>query len=139
MSSTRTFSSQATLGLVRLCCACFNALHNPHLMDKLYQLDLKRVWAGKSFLLNRIIERLRLIYGEDFAETVAVTAATGIAATHIGGATAASPWSSVSSVESDRCEERVLQYLAQRNLAHTGACRDHSAQPVRLRCSADLR
>ncbi|KAK9836342.1 hypothetical protein WJX81_007050 [Elliptochloris bilobata] len=43
--------------------------------------------TGKSFLLNRIIDKLRLVYGEDFAESVAVTAATGIAATHIGGTT----------------------------------------------------
>lgn len=41
--------------------------------------------AGKSFLLNHVIERLRQTYGDDFANSVAVTAATGIAATHFGG------------------------------------------------------
>ena len=41
--------------------------------------------TGKSFLLNHIIAKLRLIYGDDFANCVAVTAATGIAATHISG------------------------------------------------------
>ena len=41
--------------------------------------------TGKSFLLNHIIAKLRLIYGNDFANCVAVTAATGIAATHICG------------------------------------------------------
>lgn len=41
--------------------------------------------TGKSFLLNHIIAKLRLIYGDDFSNCVAVTAATGIAATHISG------------------------------------------------------
>lgn len=41
--------------------------------------------TGKSFLLNHIIAKLRLIYEDDFANCVAVTAATGIAATHISG------------------------------------------------------
>ena len=41
--------------------------------------------AGKSFLLNRIIADLRELYGEDYQASVAVTAATGIAATHIHG------------------------------------------------------
>mmetsp|Transcript_5870 Transcript_5870/g.16455 ORF Transcript_5870/g.16455 Transcript_5870/m.16455 type:complete len:761 (-) Transcript_5870:465-2747(-) len=40
--------------------------------------------TGKSFLLNRIILRLREKHGK---RGVAVTAATGIAATHIGGTT----------------------------------------------------
>ena len=43
--------------------------------------------TGKSFLLNRIIEHFRQDYGEDFNACVAVTAATGIAATHISGTT----------------------------------------------------
>ena len=43
--------------------------------------------AGKSFLLNRIIQFLREDYGPDFNASVAVTAATGIAATHISGTT----------------------------------------------------
>ncbi|KAK9815272.1 hypothetical protein WJX72_000940 [[Myrmecia] bisecta] len=43
--------------------------------------------TGKSFLLNRIITCLREIYGPDFLDCVAVTAATGIAATHINGTT----------------------------------------------------
>lgn len=43
--------------------------------------------TGKSFLLNRIIEFFRQDYGEDFNASVAVTAATGIAATHISGTT----------------------------------------------------
>ena len=41
--------------------------------------------TGKSFLLNRIIDHLRQHYGAAFKTCVAVTAATGIAATHIGG------------------------------------------------------
>ena len=41
--------------------------------------------TGKSFLLNHIIARLRREYGDDFTNAVAVTAATGIAATHICG------------------------------------------------------
>lgn len=41
--------------------------------------------TGKSFLLNRIIASLRKTYGADFTSCVAVTAATGIAATHISG------------------------------------------------------
>lgn len=40
-----------------------------------------------SFLLNAIISELRADYEEDFNATVAVTAATGIAATHIAGST----------------------------------------------------
>ena len=43
--------------------------------------------TGKSFLLNRIIQFFRQDYGEDFNASVAVTAATGIAATHISGTT----------------------------------------------------
>ncbi|KAL3131052.1 hypothetical protein ABBQ38_15563 [Trebouxia sp. C0009 RCD-2024] len=43
--------------------------------------------TGKSFLLNRIIEFFRQDYGPDFNASVAVTAATGIAATHISGTT----------------------------------------------------
>ena len=43
--------------------------------------------TGKSFLLNRIIEHFRQDYGEDFNACVAVTAATGIAASHISGTT----------------------------------------------------
>lgn len=43
--------------------------------------------AGKSFLLNHIISNLRQQFGEDFGDCVAVTAATGIAATHISGTT----------------------------------------------------
>ena len=39
----------------------------------------------QSFLLNRIIGHLRTVYGEDFSDAVGITAATGIAATHIGG------------------------------------------------------
>jgi hypothetical protein len=42
--------------------------------------------TGKSFLLNQIIASLRTQYELDFTDAVAVTAATGIAATHIGGA-----------------------------------------------------
>ena len=42
--------------------------------------------TGKSFLLNRIIDALRQKHGSTFGSCVAVTAATGIAATHIGGA-----------------------------------------------------
>lgn len=41
--------------------------------------------TGKSFLLNRIVDSLRQQYGGEFASAVAVTAATGIAATHVGG------------------------------------------------------
>ena len=43
--------------------------------------------AGKSFLLNRIIQHFREEYRDDFNASVAVTAATGIAATHISGTT----------------------------------------------------
>ncbi|CAL8463664.1 g3198 [Coccomyxa elongata] len=43
--------------------------------------------TGKSFLLNRVIDLLRRRFGRDFAESVAICAATGIAATHIGGTT----------------------------------------------------
>ena len=41
--------------------------------------------ALQSFLLNRIIQYLHSVYGEDFTTAVGITAATGIAATHIGG------------------------------------------------------
>ena len=47
----------------------------------------RHVLTGKSFLLNRIIEFFRQDYGADFNASVAVTAATGIAATHISGTT----------------------------------------------------
>eukprot|EP00887_Chlorella_sp_A99_P007822 scaffold20.g7822.t1 len=43
--------------------------------------------TGKSLLLNAIVARLRTRYGADFSSAVAITAATGIAATHIGGTT----------------------------------------------------
>ena len=46
-----------------------------------------RARQGKSFLLNAIIEDLRGEFGAEFAQRVAVTAATGIAATHIQGST----------------------------------------------------
>ena len=42
--------------------------------------------AGKTHLLNAIVMHLRETFGADFSGSVAVTAATGIAATHIGGA-----------------------------------------------------
>ena len=41
--------------------------------------------TGKTFLLKRIVEALRQKHGEDFGDVVAVTATTGIAATHIIG------------------------------------------------------
>ena len=43
--------------------------------------------TGKSFLLNHIIFQLREQHGEEFSSAVAITAATGIAATHIQGST----------------------------------------------------
>lgn len=43
--------------------------------------------TGKSFLLNHIINGLRAKFGESFHTRVAITASTGIAATHIGGTT----------------------------------------------------
>ncbi|KAK9810843.1 hypothetical protein WJX73_001202 [Symbiochloris irregularis] len=43
--------------------------------------------TGKSFLLNQIITRLKEQHGDEFGSCVAITAATGIAATHIGGTT----------------------------------------------------
>lgn len=45
--------------------------------------------TGKSFLMEYIIGRLRIKYGtdEEFRKRVAVTAMTGVAATHIGGQT----------------------------------------------------
>ena len=43
--------------------------------------------TGKTFLLSKIIENLRGEYGDKFSEKVAVTAMTGIAATHIDGTT----------------------------------------------------
>ena len=43
--------------------------------------------TGKSFMLERIVERLRERHGDDFRRRVAVTATTGVAATHIGGQT----------------------------------------------------
>ncbi|KAI3437869.1 hypothetical protein D9Q98_000315 [Chlorella vulgaris] len=42
--------------------------------------------TGKSFLLNHIIAELRTIYGDDVS-AVGISAATGIAATHISGST----------------------------------------------------
>ena len=47
--------------------------------------------TGKSFTLNQIIEALRQQHGDD---AVAITATTGIAATHIGGTTLHS-WSGI--------------------------------------------
>lgn len=41
--------------------------------------------TGKSFLLNRIVDKLREDYGSDFIASVAICASTGIAATHVGG------------------------------------------------------
>lgn len=41
--------------------------------------------TGKSFLLNQIVAQLKQDYGEDFGNSVAICASTGIAATHIGG------------------------------------------------------
>jgi hypothetical protein len=46
------------------------------------------VCAGKSFLMSHIIKGLRREFGGFFPLRVAVTASTGIAATHIGGARA---------------------------------------------------
>lgn len=43
--------------------------------------------TGKSFLLRRIVLALREKYGDAFDAKVAVTATTGIAATHVGGVT----------------------------------------------------
>ena len=43
--------------------------------------------TGKTFLLTKIISHLRQEYGDDFSKRVAVTASTGIAASHIGGTT----------------------------------------------------
>lgn len=51
--------------------------------------DCKTAGTGKSFLLRYIIRRLKEAFGHpgEFCRKVAVTAATGIAATHIGGTT----------------------------------------------------
>jgi len=43
--------------------------------------------TGKTFLVERIVEELRTKYGGGFRRAVAVTATTGVAATHIGGQT----------------------------------------------------
>jgi ATP-dependent DNA helicase PIF1 len=43
--------------------------------------------TGKTHLLRAIINALRAVHGDAFNERVAVTATTGIAATHIGGIT----------------------------------------------------
>lgn len=43
--------------------------------------------TGKTLLLQRIVEGLKHKYGTQFNKRVAVTATTGIAATHIGGTT----------------------------------------------------
>ncbi|GAX73971.1 hypothetical protein CEUSTIGMA_g1421.t1 [Chlamydomonas eustigma] len=43
--------------------------------------------TGKTFMLNKIIEELRIKYGRDFISKVALAAPTGIAATHIQGTT----------------------------------------------------
>lgn len=43
--------------------------------------------TGKSFLLNQIVAELQTKHGDEFGRLVAVTAATGIAATHINGST----------------------------------------------------
>lgn len=45
--------------------------------------------SGKSFLLERIVKHFRQKYGspDEFRKRVAVTATTGVAATHIGGLT----------------------------------------------------
>ena len=43
--------------------------------------------TGKTFLLNEIIRRLKTHYGDRFSTCVAVSALTGIAATHVDGTT----------------------------------------------------
>jgi ATP-dependent DNA helicase PIF1 len=43
--------------------------------------------TGKTFLLKRIVDALRQKHGDNFGELVAITATTGIAATHIAGGT----------------------------------------------------
>lgn len=64
-----------------LACAVDSVLHK--LFHALHIYDF--LYAGKSFLLNRIIASLKTTYVADFTKCVAVTAATGIAATHICG------------------------------------------------------
>ncbi len=55
-------------------------------------MSLPFVCAGKTFLLNRIIDALRQRHGVNFRSCVAVTAAAGIAATHIGGELLTAPF-----------------------------------------------
>ena len=43
--------------------------------------------VGKTFMLGKILDFLRLKHGNDFAKKVAVAATTGIAASHIDGVT----------------------------------------------------
>lgn len=43
--------------------------------------------TGKTLVLNEVIQALRAKYGQAFAKSVAVTAMTGVAATHVGGVT----------------------------------------------------
>ncbi len=41
--------------------------------------------TAKTFLLQKIIAELRDTHGEEFSRVVAITATTGIAATHVKG------------------------------------------------------
>ena len=72
------------------------------------------VCAGKSFLLNRIIDALRQRHGGEFSKCVAVTAATGIAATHIGGALFMS------------CRPRHIQCIYRRRAPNRSSYCDHA-------------
>ncbi len=44
--------------------------------------------TGKTFLLQKIIAELKKTHASNFSQTVAITATTGIAATHVQGALA---------------------------------------------------
>jgi|AntRauTorcE11897_2_1112592.scaffolds.fasta_scaffold00639_5 ATP-dependent exoDNAse (exonuclease V) alpha subunit len=66
--------------------------------------------SGKTHLLNRYIQ-----WCQDHEKTVAVTASTGIAATHIGGRTIHS-WSGMGI--KDRMDKQELDALAQKEFLH---------------------
>ena len=83
------FSQTPALKLKLLCLVAtlFFTCLRPYLASQTALATSTRFCAGtgKSFLLNHIIVMLKELYGPDFADSVAVCAATGIAATHIGG------------------------------------------------------
>ena len=80
----------------------------------------------QSFLLNAVIEHFQQRYGDEFTSCVGITAATGIAATHIGGQ---GPFADAVHVNHEPMQTTVMRWM------HALTISAHASQAPRFTLS----